>query len=271
MNYWFIKMEIKFDFSIDKLWETITPINIIQELIRTPEFNRLKKISFLGFLNKVFDLKKDFSRYEHSLGVYILGLLVSQRFKLNNSESKILQIACLLHDIGHFPFSHLSEAIYLKYFKIDHHSFTKKILRGEIPNFNEVNRILIDNGINPDLIIEIINGNSENKILNLLFSQPINLDTLDAISRSAYCLGEKYCPPESIIKKLIRQNQDIYINKKNIKDFDLFWRTKNKIYSNYIYNIKNVRKEAMFYISLLIFFKNEKKKKKNNLYYFNLY
>lgn len=242
---------------------------IIIDLINQPEFQRLKNISFLGFLGDVFDLRKDFSRYDHSIGVYNLGVSLSKILTLDEHSKTYLQIACLLHDIGHFPFSHLSEDVILKRYNIDHHIFTENIITGKIIGMDNIFKILKANEIDPEEIVNVINGISKNRLLNTLFSNSINLDTLDAISRCAFCLNIDYIPPQKLISLFhINSDNEIIILKKDLGYFDRFWKLKKNIYSNYIYSTKNLRKEAMFYQSLKIYF--EKKKEKNCEYYIKL-
>lgn len=83
----------------DKLYSSFT-INsqVVLELIKSLAFQRLKGVSQFGLPDKYYHLD-GYSRYEHSLGVYIL------LHKLGASEAE--QVAGLLHDISHTAFSHL--------------------------------------------------------------------------------------------------------------------------------------------------------------------
>lgn len=92
------KMTIK-----DKVYsefEVTSPI--VLELIKTKAFQRLKGISQFGVPNKYYHLD-GYSRYEHSIGVYIL------LNRLGATEEE--QVAGLLHDISHTAFSHLVDWI----------------------------------------------------------------------------------------------------------------------------------------------------------------
>lgn len=83
----------------DKIYGRVkiaTPV--ITELIKSKPFQRLKYISQLGVPQK-FYYRENFSRYEHSLGVFIL--LQSLGASLEE------QVAGLLHDISHTTFSHV--------------------------------------------------------------------------------------------------------------------------------------------------------------------
>lgn len=90
---------------------------LLQDLINTKEFQRLRRIRQLGMCSLVFP-GAEHSRFSHSLGV----LYNARRFleQLNqclppdaiDSEHKTLVLAAaLLHDIGHGPFSHAFEKI----------------------------------------------------------------------------------------------------------------------------------------------------------------
>jgi len=83
----------------DKVYSTYKindPLAI--DLINTKLFQRLKHINQFGLPDEYF-YKNGFSRYEHSIGVYIL------LDKLGADEEE--KIAGLLHDISHTAFSHL--------------------------------------------------------------------------------------------------------------------------------------------------------------------
>lgn len=99
--------------------------NIVSEIIDTPAFQRLKDIRQTSY-TPLFPAAYH-NRYVHSLGVYHLGRMAFQAIEpqlveysedtnLNfkkRSIKKIFELACLLHDIGHAPFSHTGEKFYL--------------------------------------------------------------------------------------------------------------------------------------------------------------
>ena len=82
-------------------------------IIDTPEFKRLHNLRQLGATYLVYP-SANHTRFEHSLGVSHLAkrLLLSLREKNTNRNItdeliELVQIAGLIHDIGHGPFSHL--------------------------------------------------------------------------------------------------------------------------------------------------------------------
>jgi uncharacterized protein len=84
---------------------------ILIDLINSPELERLKGVSQLGLPEK-YSSKKGFSRYEHSLGVFLLVR------KLGATIDE--QIAGLLHDINHLSFSHVIDWVLGDPTKEDH-------------------------------------------------------------------------------------------------------------------------------------------------------
>ena len=73
------------------------------ELLKAPSILRLKKISQLGIPDKYYH-RKNFSRYEHSIGVMIL------LDKLGATLEE--QIAGLLHDVSILAFSHVADWVF---------------------------------------------------------------------------------------------------------------------------------------------------------------
>ncbi len=91
--------------SFDK-WE----INLID----TPLIQRLRRISQTGFANLLFPCANH-TRFEHTLGVATMAGRFYQAIKnqepnmVNEHNYRELRMAALLHDVGHGPFSHISE------------------------------------------------------------------------------------------------------------------------------------------------------------------
>lgn len=84
---------------IDEIYgEEVVEEPVLIELISSPEMQRLKGISMQGPPQDYWH-SRIFSRYEHSIGVFILLK------KLGSSLEE--QIAGLLHDVSHTAFSHI--------------------------------------------------------------------------------------------------------------------------------------------------------------------
>ncbi|XP_036386416.1 deoxynucleoside triphosphate triphosphohydrolase SAMHD1-like [Megalops cyprinoides] len=120
--------------SLKKLWwispETMKVFNdpihghiemhpLLVRIIDTPQFQRLRNIKQLGAVYFVFP-GASHNRFEHSIGVgYLAGQLVQvlseQQPELLISSRDILcvQIAGLCHDLGHGPFSHMFDSMFI--------------------------------------------------------------------------------------------------------------------------------------------------------------
>ncbi|XP_029579762.1 deoxynucleoside triphosphate triphosphohydrolase SAMHD1 isoform X1 [Salmo trutta] len=120
--------------SLRKLWqlaaETIKVVNdpihghvemhpLLVRIMDTPQFQRLRHIKQLGGAYFVFP-GASHNRFEHSIGVgYLAGQLVQV---LNERQPELLissrdilcvQIAGLCHDLGHGPFSHMFDRMFI--------------------------------------------------------------------------------------------------------------------------------------------------------------
>ena len=88
----------------------LTPVeNTIERL---PVFKRLQNISQLGLTNRIFPCALH-NRYIHSLGVMYIVDQMAIKLNFNSDERQVIRLAGMLHDIGHYPFSHDVEAAYM--------------------------------------------------------------------------------------------------------------------------------------------------------------
>lgn len=103
------------------------------ELIQTPPFQRLKNVNQYGGVNFVLKTHQ-VSRFEHSIGVWhVLRAL---------GASQEVQVAGLLHDIGHTAFSHMIDMAVSSATE-DHH----EVHADEIEGMDQTNSILKKAGI----------------------------------------------------------------------------------------------------------------------------
>ena len=77
-------------------------------VVGTQVFQRLRGIRQLAMANLVYPGALH-TRFEHSLGVCHLAGLLSEQLGLSEDERRLIRLAGLLHDLGHGPFSHVSE------------------------------------------------------------------------------------------------------------------------------------------------------------------
>jgi len=242
-----IKGYIYPDDKIYKIFED--DVYVYRNIISSPEFQRLKGISFLGTIDifDLFDTKYKFSRYDHSIGVAVLAKKIAEKLSLDKKRTKTLIIACLLHDIGHPPLSHCLEPIFIKHVRYacnGHHTQTRRLIVGSLRYHSKFNLIFLHKllkkySINIPEVSSLLGGEGD-PILKSLLENPFNPDTIDGINRAALTFGEKPVAAEDILQSFCLVNNEVVLdpNYKNI--LDAFWSLKNRIYSHYIYDPKNL-------------------------------
>ena len=103
------------------------PVGIVKSIINTPVFQRLRRIAQTSY--EPLYPSATHNRFVHSLGVYFLGRIVTScirdesfgmLFKEQGNGIRerydryltVFETACLLHDVGHAPFSHTGEGFF---------------------------------------------------------------------------------------------------------------------------------------------------------------
>jgi len=139
-----------------------------EELLKTPEMNKLSHIKQLGLAHLVFP-GAHHTRFEHSLGVSHVSSMMADSLGLDSNESDTVSVAALLHDVGHGPYSHTLEHILHERGGLDHMSITEGIIVGDydvlrdgegssIQNRVSVPEILENHGIDPKEVAALIRG-----------------------------------------------------------------------------------------------------------------
>jgi HD superfamily phosphohydrolase len=104
----------------DPIYGFITPSETEFKIINTILFQRLRRIRQLAMAYLVYP-GANHTRFDHSIGVHHIASLMSDKLlpgKENDEKRRIIRLASLLHDVGHAPFSHISEDLLDKYSKM---------------------------------------------------------------------------------------------------------------------------------------------------------
>ncbi|HEY4105404.1 MAG TPA: HD domain-containing protein, partial [Polyangiaceae bacterium] len=174
----------------DPLWNNIRLDPLAFELIDTPAFQRLRYVRQLGLAFLVYP-GATHSRFEHALGAYHLARRTLTLFEelgdfdtIEREECAIIRVAALLHDIGHYPFSHALEEIGAMH----HEEVARPLITG-----GEVAQVLRrELGPDaPDRVMALIRGESDSPLQGLI-SGSIDLDKLDYLRRDAFMCGVSY-------------------------------------------------------------------------------
>lgn len=88
-----------------------------RKIMDTQLFKRLQSIKQLSVVNWVFP-GSEHTRFIHSLGVMHIADKMAISLNLSSKERKLIRLAGLLHDIGHYPLSHVCEFPYRKNFAL---------------------------------------------------------------------------------------------------------------------------------------------------------
>jgi len=154
----------------------ITLMDRDMAIVDLPVFQRLRGIKQLGMAYLVYPGARH-TRFEHSLGVYHLGGIVSDMLRLSPEEKDIILLSGLLHDIGHGPFSHIMESVSPQ---THEERSAKKVKNGDIAD------ILNDFSISPETVADTIMGISR---LSAFISSEIDIDRMDYLLRDAHYTG----------------------------------------------------------------------------------
>jgi HD superfamily phosphohydrolase len=104
--------KIKFvDKVLDNVHGFIGLTKLESKICDLPVFRRLIHIKQLGLANWVFP-GAEHTRYIHSLGVMHIIDQMAIKLHYDDKERQIVRLAALLHDLGHYPLSHVGEAAY---------------------------------------------------------------------------------------------------------------------------------------------------------------
>ena len=161
------------------------------KIIDTKVFQRLHRIKQLGPANMVYP-GATHSRFAHSLGAMFVMEQYLQQVKHDGAsiadseeERQKLRLAALLHDVGHYPFSHSLEMPIIEKFKGHKH---------EDHSINIIKNILKDNldTYKPTEITDIIERKVANSIYSTLISSEMDVDKTDYLQRDSYHTGVGY-------------------------------------------------------------------------------
>lgn len=196
----------------DGVHGTVSLSPLEAQVVSTRAFQRLRGVKHLGLASLVFP-GADYSRFAHGIGtMYVTGLILDglaaeYEGVLTSEERQLYRLAALLHDIGHYPFSHTFEAALKEY----NAGSVVKLVGAEnsvsqapedvwmheavgrrvIENDAELLRILETAEVSPHTLSSIIERVEPPKFANLI-SSDLDADRTDYLMRTAKHTGLPY-------------------------------------------------------------------------------
>ncbi len=177
----------------DPLWNTIRLDATAVRIIDTQAFQRLRYIRQLGFAHLVYP-GATHTRFDHALGVYHLTITAIRSLKETRrmpgdvgDEALLVPYAALLHDIGHYAFSHALEELESDLLPGDHEAISARFF--DSPELNDALAT-----IGPDAgpkIHALIRGKSDNPLGGLVAGS-LDLDKMEYLRRDARFCGVPY-------------------------------------------------------------------------------
>jgi hypothetical protein len=174
----------------DPLWNNVRVDAATMRLIDTRVFQRLRYVRQLGLAYLVYP-GATHTRFEHALGAYHLARTTltmldeaGQLGRVATDECAVVRAAALLHDVGHYPFSHALEEI-------------------GVPHHEGVARPLVTGGEVAELLTQTIGADAPARVLALicgegpsplrgLISGSLDLDKIEYLKRDALMCGVPY-------------------------------------------------------------------------------
>ncbi len=232
-------------------------------IIDSGYFRRLQYLRQLGLCYLSFP-GGNHTRFEHSLGAFHLAGLIGNSLEKSTVGivadrtrlSYILRLAALCHDIGHGPFSHMSENVLLGLGStVTHEDMGAAILNHELETaFSPFKKF----DITPKLIGCLLTHSSTSDPMATcamdLVSSDLDVDRLDYLQRDSHYAGYKHsisASPANLeeVWKLIRCNNTYYLEltkNEGVKFAEIILFLRRNNYQRIVFDSKHMSATGMF-------------------------
>ena len=171
-------MSDKKKFIRDSVYGDIRLNEFEVRIMDMPQFQRLRRIKQLGLISLIYP-GATHTRFEHCVGTMNLGSKLAEELGLTSDEIELIRASGLLHDIGHGPFSHVSEGV----LSFPHEELTKYVVT------KTSMRDLLEEKFDVNEIVDIVNGKGD---LGPIVSGELDVDRMDYLLRDSHNTGVTY-------------------------------------------------------------------------------
>lgn len=197
---------------------------LIFEVISHPWFQRLRRISQMGFSYYVYP-GAHHTRFEHALGAMhlmqeVIAVLRKKGVEISEEEAEAMQLTILLHDIGHGPFSHTTEALLAG--RVMHEEVSLEVMKRLNDQFNGA----------LDMAIAIFTDKYQRKFMHQLIVGQVDLDRMDYLKRDSFYSGatEGNINSNRIIEMMAVVDDQLAFEEKSIYSIEKFLMARRLMY-----------------------------------------
>lgn len=168
----------------------------IKPFIDSPNFQRLRHIKQLGLGDLIFPGAVH-TRFNHSIGCCYVAGQIAHKLGLSDQDRQLIMIAGLLHDIGHGPYSHAFEELFVHH-AISHEDWTPSFLQDYasshfIEAYNARNsKNILSEELLSSMSDLIMHREQHRKLLADIVSSQLDADRLDYLLRDSHFCGVAY-------------------------------------------------------------------------------
>ena len=211
------------------------PNDLIFDVLQHPFVQRLSRIRQLGLSYLVYPGAVH-TRFSHSLGAMYLmqeGIqsLRSKGVEITDEEATAAQIAILLHDIGHGPFSHVLEHTLVE--GVTHEDISLLMMERINEDLSRKTASLKEErGKKLDMAIAIFKNEYKKHFLHQLISSQLDVDRMDYLCRDSFFTGvqEGRVASERLLKMLDVHNDRLVVQVKGIYSVEKFLVARRLMY-----------------------------------------
>lgn len=192
------------------------PHALIYDLVQHPYFQRLRRIKQVGMTYLVYPGAMH-SRYNHALGAMYLmqkaiHVLRAKGHEISEEEALGAYVAILLHDIGHGPFSHALEYLFIE--GVTHEAISLRMMH----------QMNAEHDGALTTAIAIFTGQYHKHFLHQLVSSQLDMDRLDYLTRDSFFTGvsEGVVSWDRIIHMLEVRDDRLVVEEKGIYSIEKF-------------------------------------------------